>query len=218
MATGRLSSAGRATASERGGLAAPGILRVGHTGASPDIQGAEPIVATPSLLRAYILAVSRRQTPRSIDARLTDSVRALEVALATPEPQLLLACRSTLAGLLRCLLVAFGDLSADIVEGRFRGRFSRARFFTGSVGLLILLRHACTPRRSVGKSGPLEECKSRHSGGGGCYRLYSRPRGGPRRGAYGESVAGSPPPDCFNRVMRSSTSRSHLSPSPLASQ
>lgn len=182
---------------------------------------------------------------RSIDARPTDNVRVLEVAFATPEKHLLLACRSTLTGLLRCVLVTFGDLSADIVEGCFRGRFPRPRFFTCPVGLLILLRHACTPRRSVWKAGPLEECKSGHSGGGGCFRLYSPPRSaratvgiGARQdvrysfmqlanglpesrsanGAYGESVAGSPPPDCFNRAMRSSTSRSHLSVSALASQ
>ena len=35
---------------------------------------------------------------------------------------------------------------------------------------------------------------------------------------YGESVAGSPPPDCSNRAMRSLTSRSHLSRSTLPSQ
>ena len=105
-----------------------------------------------------------------------DNMRALEVAFATPEKHLLLACRSTLTGLLRCVLVTFGDLSADIVEGCFRGRLSRPRFFTCPVGLLILLRHACTPGRSVWKAGPLEECKSGHSGGGGCFRLYSPPR------------------------------------------
>ena len=37
-------------------------------------------------------------------------------------------------------------------------------------------------------------------------------------GVYGESVAGSPPPDRSKRVIRSSTSRSHLSRSTLPSQ
>src|SRR6202020_1369236 len=102
-------------------------------------------------------------------------------------------------------------LSAEIVERRFRGRLSRAWFFTGPVGLLILLRHVCTPRRSVWKAGPLKECKCGHSGGGAT--PDSTPGSGrvrwPRLGVerirhvgaiYGESVAGSPPPECAKRV------------------
>jgi hypothetical protein len=48
------------------------------------------------------------------------TVCALDVACAASKHLLLLACRSTLASLLRCLLVSLGDLSAEIVEGRFR--------------------------------------------------------------------------------------------------
>ena len=46
---------GRATASDRGGLPAPGIFRVGHAGASRELPGAEPIAATPSLLHPTML-------------------------------------------------------------------------------------------------------------------------------------------------------------------
>jgi hypothetical protein len=177
-----------------------------------------------------------------------ETVCALNVASAAPEQLLLLACCSPLASLLRCPLVTLGDLSAKIVEGRFGRRSSRARFFTRPFGLCTLLWHVCHSSSLVSKAGPLEECETRHSGGGGCFRLYSpgpmrrlrvgtaarhhvrssvhreeelammragRPTAG---GVYGESVAGSPPPDRSKRVIRSSISRSHLSRSTLPSQ
>jgi hypothetical protein len=78
---------------------------------------------------------------------------ALEVAFAAPEQLLLLASRSPLASLSRCLLVTEGDQSAAIVEGRFGRRSSGARFFTRPVGLWAVLWHRAllvAPYRRLG--------------------------------------------------------------------
>ena len=103
----------------------------------------------------------------------SETVCALEVAFAAPEQPLLLACRSTLACLSRCLLVTLGDLSAAIVEGRFGRRSSRARFFTRPVGLWTLVWHGALLVAPDRKLGRWKNASSRHSGGGGCFRLYS---------------------------------------------
>ena len=94
----------------------------------------------PVAITAWPVALQAGKNPMPVRS---GTVCALEVAFATPDHLFLLAYRSTPASLLRCLLVTLGDLSAEIVEGRFGRRFSRARLLTGPVGLLTLLRPVC---------------------------------------------------------------------------
>jgi len=176
-----------------------------------------------------------------------ETVCALKVAFAAPEQLLLLACCSPFASLLRCLFVTLGDLSAEIVEGRVGRRSSRARFFTRPFGLCTLLWHVChssSLRIEGWATGRMREqalrrwrllptllaradapAPRRHCSASSWVLLPS-PGGGVGNDAagtlgdavYGESVAGSPPPDRSKRVIRSSISRSHLSRSTLPSQ
>jgi hypothetical protein len=103
------------------------------------------------------------------------------------------------------LLITLGDLVPEAVEGRVRCRQSRAWLLASHRRCLILFRHLLHSSSLRWESWPQEECES------AALRRWRLPLTLVRKSvAYGESVAGSPVPDRFNRTSRSSTSRSHL--------
>ena len=81
-------------------------------------------------------------------------------------------------------LVALGDLPPELVEGQLRRRSPRAGFLTGGAWVLILLRHALhSSSLPIGTLDHRKNARARHSGGGGCFRLYSTASLGPCAGA-----------------------------------